>query len=530
MLCLLAPTTFAATLELVVRGPVERITTGQTVRAGVTVINRGNESAHDVVVRFGLPPGTRTTLVTRDWSCTFESTAYVCRRPVIAGGLPEGSVGLEFFVNVGGGTAGKLQLPVSVEAANAPRVEKLLTWDIYRTFIVSNDREDGLGSLRQAILDVNTFCGANTVDCKVVFQVPAGTVFEPRTPLPALTPCGSVIIDGGTDIRLDNRPFQLSGALLTSGSGLEIWPQCDSGARLLDIRGFAIGNFPVDGVRIHPEGGPYRVYLTGMFIGTDISGRVAQPNEWRGVSITSAHATVGIISSIVSGNRRSGVWIWNSSFVTLYETLVGVGSDELPLPNQASGVFILNGILRGWSNVIAYNAQWGVTAVPGARMALVHHNSIHSNGVLGLDWGINGPNLHETVSGPAAPVILGATYDPATDRTTIRGTIDVEKPLGKRYEVSVYANTRPNASGYYEGETWLGMSEPYSIYVPTAGVYPWQVVARGDVRDRVLTAATGVGIDDDLPTITGSEFSEPFLPASSLVLRTTKPRSPAGPH
>lgn len=522
-LLLLAPAAFAATtFELAVHTPTGPVTPGEPLHTGLTVVNRGSESLQDVVARFALPPGTRATLISPEWSCAFESATYVCRRPVIGGGV---FANLEFFAVVDRGQAGRIELPVSVEAANAPTVETRVAWDVFHLFVVSHLGDDGPDSLRQALTGVNAFC-ASDGDCKVVFELQAGAAIEPRTPLPLLTACGFVILDGPLT-RAGDRPFLLSGARVASGSGLEIRPRCQSGERRLDIRGFAIGNFPVDGIRIHPET-PHRVFISGMFVGTDVGGRVAQPNEWRGISITSDHATAGINESVVSGNRRSGVWIWNSHLVDVHSSLIGAGSDGQPLPNQASGVFILHGIVRGFFNTIAYNAQWGVTAVPGARMGLVHHSSIHSNGVLGLDWGVNGPNLHETISGPAAPVILSATYDAATDRTTIRGTVDVEQPHGRRYEVSIYGNTRPNASGYYEGETWLGRSEMYSIYVPSAGVYPWQVVVPGDVRDRVLTAVTGVGIDDDLPTITGSEFSEPFRPASSPATRTTKRRSPTG--
>src|SRR5262245_35476930 len=60
------------------------------------------------------------------------------------------------------------------------------------TFLVTNNTDSGAGSLRQAILDANANGGVD----QIAFNLPAGLVISPLTPLPMIN--GSLIIDGYT--------------------------------------------------------------------------------------------------------------------------------------------------------------------------------------------------------------------------------------------------------------------------------------------------------------------------------------------
>jgi hypothetical protein len=454
--------------------------------------------ALDVVVTIALPPGSLFTgqSVPGDWTCVADRSTMTCHVPSLA--PPDFITGMRFDAIVGGEQLGENSVTLTVTAANAAQVQEVEPLFIWRLFTVTSTSDSGPGSLRDALGRANQLC-APSERCRISFDVPTPATFEPLTPLPPVTACGTIWILAPLTSEEGASQYELSGAKVSSGSGLEVRADCTAGASLLRITGLTVNRFPADGLRIHPAGSGYTVQATGMRIGTDTTGNHPRPNAWRGIAITSPVAALSLSASHVSRNGRSGIYVWDARAVELNaNSIVG---------NGASGIFVNRGLVWGYgANTIAHNAHWGISVVPGASLGLVHSNSIHSNGSLAIDWGLDGLSLQEHAGGAAAPVVQSATYDPVTRTTTIRGTIDVRTVLGARYEVSIYSNTADRA----DAERWEGRSEMYSIFVPSPGVYPWEVVIRKDLRGRTLTAVTGVGIGDDFPTFTGSELSLPF--------------------
>ncbi|HYO77848.1 MAG TPA: hypothetical protein VE010_15420, partial [Thermoanaerobaculia bacterium] len=241
---------------------------------------------------------------------------------------------------------------------------------------INTTNDTGAGSLRDTIVRLNDVCAAGDAQCKVTIDLPQYSSFAPHTPLPPITACGSIEIDGGREAIEDDRLFELSGRNLTFGSGLNVRPDCSDGLRKLTISGLVINSFPQDGISIHPTGGQYEVVLSGLFIGTDVTGREARANAWRGVAVTSPLATVRVETSIVSGNGRSGVWGWDSAYVSVRATKLGVGADGRPLGNGATGFALLRGRGDIRESVVAHNAHWGMSAVPGAYLNSSYRNSI----------------------------------------------------------------------------------------------------------------------------------------------------------
>ncbi|MEA2462851.1 MAG: hypothetical protein QOJ98_598 [Acidobacteriota bacterium] len=458
----------------------------------------GNEPARDVVVTIDLPPGSLFSgqTVPADWACIADRSTMTCRIASVA--PPDFISAIEFRAIVGGEILGETSISLTVTAANAPRVAVVERFFIWRLLTVTNTNDSGPGSLRDVLERANQLC-APPERCKIAFDVPTPATFEPLTPLPPVTACGQLWIDAGATSTEAPGQYELSGAKVSSGSGLEVRADCDAGKRLLEIHGLTVNRFPEDGLRIHPGGTGYSVWLSGVRIGTDTTGNHPRPNAWRGISVTSPVAALRLSGSSVSTNGRSGVYVWDSRLVEINGSSI--------IGNGASGIFVNRGAVTGYGgNTIAHNAHWGIAVVPGASMSLVHNNSIHSNGGPAIDWGLDGQSPQEPAGGVAPPVVHSATFNPADGTTTIRGTITVQTVRGARYEVSIYSNAaaRPDA------ERWEGRSEMYSIYVPSPGVYPWEAVIRRDLRGRTLTAAAGVGIGDDFPTFTGSELSLPF--------------------
>ncbi|HEX8407838.1 MAG TPA: right-handed parallel beta-helix repeat-containing protein [Thermoanaerobaculia bacterium] len=459
--------------------------------------NVGDEAARDVVLTFTLPPGSKFTreMTPSDWHCVADRSTMTCRIASIPARGREVDVYGEFAAIVGGEATGNVGLHYTVTSANAPREEQTLQFLVWRMLTVTSTGDSGPGSLRDVLERANQVCNG-TEQCSIRFDVATPAKFEPLTPLPPITACGVISVDTRTSTR-DNQ-YELSGARVGTGSGLEIRSQCEDGSRMLFVDGLTINDFPEDGMRILPAGAEYAVVLYDMRIGTDRTGTQPRPNGSRGIAVVSPVASLTVSGSVISMNARSGIYIWDARRAWIAENSI-VG-------NGASGIFARRGWLQGVRNTITRNRHWGISVVPGANMGIVHHNEIHSNGGSPIDWGLDGPTLQESAGGAAAPVVRSATFDPETGFTTIRGTLDVRTVLGERYEVGIYSN----APGRAEAERWEGMSDMFSIYVPSPGIYEWKVVVRSDLRGRTLTAVTGVGIGDDFPTYTGSELSGPF--------------------
>jgi uncharacterized repeat protein (TIGR01451 family) len=496
LLCALtvaADTTLQASLQL-----ADGAAPGDQLYVTPVLRNTGSEAASDVVFTVTLPPGSifPDTSNGNGWTCTADRPTLTCHIPSIA--PSEHSVLATFIAILGGDSVGETDVPLTVTAANAPRIEQVERFFVWRLFTVTNTNDSGPGSLRDALTRANQLCTAPAEQCKIEFEVAVPATFEPLTPLPPITACAMIWIDAAAMSPEGHSQYELSGAKVSSGSGLELRANCDDGARMLWLYGLTINRFPEDGLRIHPSGNDYSVRLGGLRVGTDPTGSHPRPNAWRGISITSPAAYVSLGGSHVSANGRSGVYVWDARGVEMTANSI--------IGNGASGVFLNRGTVSGYQNTIVQNAQWGVSVVPGAHMGLIQNNSIHSNGAPAIDWGLDGRTPQEPAGGAAAPVVQSATYNAAEGTTTIRGTIDVQIPQGVRYEVHIYSN----ASGRAEAERYEGRSEMYSIYVPAPGVYPWEVLIRSDLRGRTLTALTGVGVGDDFPVHTGSELSLPF--------------------
>jgi len=457
--------------------------------------NLGDEPARDVVLTFTLPPGSKFTRekTPPDWHCVADRSTMTCRIASIA--ADRVAISAEFASIVGGEATGEIGVHYTVTAANTPRYEQRLQFFVWRLFTITSTSDSGPGSLREVLERVNQLCNGPE-RCWIRFDVPKPAKFEPLTPLPPVTACGLISIDGGTNSPVHH--YELSGAKVSTGSGLEVRSHCEDGSRMFWITGLTINDFPEDGIRILPTGEYYEVRLNDVKIGTDRTGTHPRPNGSRGVAVVSPIAGLSVNRSVISMNARSGIYIWDAARAWISETSI--------IGNGASGIFARSGWLQGTGNTITRNRHWGISVVPGANMGIVHRNEIHSNGGSPIDWGLDGPTPHESAGGAAPPIVRSATFDPETGFTTIRGTLDVKTVLGARYEVGIYSN----APGRAEAERWEGMSEMYSIFVPAPGIYEWTVVVRSDLRGRTLTAVTGVGIGDDFPTYTGSELSPPF--------------------
>ncbi|TAJ17938.1 MAG: right-handed parallel beta-helix repeat-containing protein [Planctomycetota bacterium] len=119
----------------------------------------------------------------------------------------------------------------------------------------------------------------------------------------------------------------------------------------------------------------------------------------------------------------------------------------------------IGGALPGQANTIAFNQQAGVfltTSIQGVR---VSSNSIHSNGLLGIDLFPAGPSANDALdldAGPNGlqnyPVLQSASADAASVRVV--GALN--SSASANFTLEFFASPQLDASGFGEGQQYLG--------------------------------------------------------------------------
>lgn len=224
-------------------------------------------------------------------------------------------------------------------------------------------------SLRDAINAANASSGLDTI----VFNLPGNPPYtiQPTTSLPIIT--DSVMIDGTSQPQFANAPLiELNGALAAGSNtnGLNI---TSSGTT---IQGLVVNGFSGTGIYAISATG---ITIRGNFIGTNISGTAARPNNI-GVSIAGGRgATLGGLTAasrnVISGNTSDGVYTSGYSVSGSPKTYIQgnyIGTDvtgNVAMPN-GYGIYLggdsnavgltIGGTAPGAGNVISGNSQDGI--------------------------------------------------------------------------------------------------------------------------------------------------------------------------
>ena len=332
----------------------------------------------------------------------------------------------------------------------------------FRTFFITNTDDGGPGSLRAAIAAANEAAtGENppaATELAFAIDQPLARwhTIRPRAPLPPIV-ATNVLFDGLSqrevrgDTNSDGPDIEISGTDLAEGDGLVITGRCG-----VTVRGIAINGFPGTGLALRPSErvcrGPFIVgnEIAENFLGTDATGTGAIPNE-RGLVIESGGAW-SIHGNVISGNRRSGVFLSVGPNSKIANNRIGFRAhQDLPLGNGGSGVFIGPG---AWgtdldNNYVTYNRENGIAVA--AEYVRIGFNSIHANGLLGIDVGVDGPG--GGITDP--PRITSAIYDPQLKHTIVEGVGTRVGSFGPD-EVHIYANDACDRTGRGEGQYTLG--------------------------------------------------------------------------
>ncbi len=278
--------------------------------------------------------------------------------------------------------------------------------------------------------------------------------------------------------------------------------------------------------------------VQGNYIGTDPTGLVARGNIFEGITIQSTTGnqiggnTAGA-GNLISANGNRGIYLLTASSNVVQGNRIGTQSDGVSaMGNVFHGIDIDSGSTNniiGGTNVGAGNSlafsqsiYAGVRVRAGAFNNLISGNSIFSNGALGIDLGNNGVDavvacesgvaVNAANAGQNYPVLTAAF---SGTLTLIRGTLN--SLSGKTYALEFFASPAGDASGYGEGQLFLGQtkltlgslcSSNFAVTLPVAVPPNWVVTA----------TATN-------PTNNTSEFSAwlPVLSVPSPILTRSSP-------
>ena len=275
---------------------------------------------------------------------------------------------------------------------------------------------------------------------------------------------GIVVQTGGAQVIEHNRiGTNPSGATDQGNGGVGV---SIVGGTRVQIRSNVISGNGSHGVSVSASGAAGAL-VTDNVIGTDATGTVDLGNDGVGVYISYAFASE-VTRNVISGNGSHGVSLADARLTSILGNSIGTGRDGVSaLGNTGSGVHI--GIIGlgvtanvVGENTIAFNGGDGVTIdASDAGGNAVWENAIHSNTGLGIDLGPDGVTANDARDADAGanglqnfPVLT--TAGRSGDNIEIVGRLD--STPSTRFIVDFYSNASCDASGYGEGQAWLGYS------------------------------------------------------------------------
>jgi hypothetical protein len=405
--------------------------------------------------------------------------------------------------------------------------QKSMTSPIYRTFLVTSTANDGSGSLRQAIRDLDAAC--TTDPCLIAFHIeePSSTPWKTihiTSPLPFLS-AGNYFIDGSwqTETVGDTNPggpeIEISGGGMANGDGLLIGAGCHG-----EVASLAINGFRGNGVSVIDTSYPCKgniclaqskvtsdTVIHHLFLGTDPTGSVARANGLRGVGTSfglGPHASIVpavlIDNSVISGNTRSGIFV-DTGTVTITGNRIGLKAHSNdPLPNGASGIYFGAGEVLYYSeasataissNDIAFNRDFGIAINPKSLTSF-SKNRIWANGNLAIDNGLDGKQTAidtGSYGGPMpAPWIMSAQYDALSNKTVVKGMVWIPRSAGAyAYStVELFASNTAGTHGMGDAQTYIGSADtiPFPPDVSTPQAYLFIIPVDGNHPGEWLTA------------------------------------------
>ncbi len=368
------------------------------------------------------------------------------------------------------------------------RVERLERRSLLTTLLVTTAADAGVGSLRDAITQVNSAASSSvtTID----FSIGSGGLqtIDLQSGLPQVN--YPVSIDGSSQPGSGTTPrIELNGTNAGTGAIALALNTDDSTVRGLDIDGFAQGV----GIDLRTGQGFRPALVEGCFIGTDPTGTVAVPNQ-TGIRIlefadafepSATTITVGGTAAgagnLIAGNTGDGIAFNGGKGVLVVGNTIGLGADGKALGNGGSGISFgtivsskypipaqalhdtIGGTAAGQGNTIAGNEVAGVYFAAGSEFAAgatsvsIRGNAIFNNGGLGIDLGSatsasDQPNFYPGNDGATPPAVTSVAT--ANGSTAVGGLMVGMAQTS--YNLDFFGNAAADPSGFGEGQQYLG--------------------------------------------------------------------------
>lgn len=239
--------------------------------------------------------------------------------------------------------------------------------------------------------------------------------------------------------------------------------------------------------------------IEGNFIGTDVSGNQPLPNE-NGIIVSALVKHLHILRNVISGNTAYGVVLTDEADSNqLCYNHIGAGVDStVALGNGACGLLLAGGTThnRIFRNHIAHNDSLGIVMMGGET----RYNTLSQNLLLDNQYGgiLFVDDCNEAIRPPQVAEVI---FDPATQKTWIRGNVEVDEPQSAVVEVFL-----ADLTGNNQFPVQLPQTQQFVGQETVASDGTWQLVTDGFVPgDRFVATVTDAAGNT-------SEFSNVIAP------------------
>jgi hypothetical protein len=366
-----------------------------------------------------------------------------------------------------------------------PRLETLETRVLLTVYTVTNTNDLGAGSLRQALLDLDsTGTANNTIQFSISPSGPQDIFINSNLPpatrqvtIDGFSEIGTTFADPPIHLRPSDTGFADTGLALSGGSST--------------VRGFSIGGFFLYGILLDGNNNT----VTGCFLGLQPDGVTPQGNEF-GIFVESGTGdtiggTGGDERNIISGNG-TGV-IVSSDDNTILNNYIGTDKTGTVAVANASGMEISgsNNVIGGTvvlaRNIISGNGGSGGLQILGGTANVIEGNYI------GPDAG--GNPLSATGTNNTYGVLISGGSGNRIGGTTLAERNVISDNLTYGLGISVSDNNL--VIGNYFGTTPDGLSAmPNSIGLSVTDGSNNQIggTANGGVDRNVISGNTTTGL------------------------------------
>ncbi len=211
--------------------------------------------------------------------------------------------------------------------------------------------------------------------------------------------------------------------------------------------------------------------IQGNLVGLNASGTAALGNRLEGVYLHGPANILGGTSpaarNVIAASRlEDGVEVSGNANIVEGNYIGTDISGSVALPNEKSGIFVngasntmIGGSVSGAGNLISGNKTDGIQVSGNAMMNSILGNSIFANGALGIDMGPIGVTANDLGDGDIGPNGL-QNYPVITSTSDICGNAQIHGTLNSTpnstFTLEVFTNTACDPSNYGEGQTLLG--------------------------------------------------------------------------